>query len=568
MESVADSSRRRASLPIKVFDAVVLGAICAFGFALTLKTGFRGFYPFDQSIVFDGSYRVASGQIPYRDFVMPFGPVTFWLHALFFKVLGVTYFAYVFGAATVNALAVVASVAAARLLAVPGRLLSYVAGLLTAVWFYPPFGTPWVDQTAFFFAYVAIVLMIAAVETRQAGNSRRNVLLALSGVAAFASILGKQNAGTFMLPIYILVVAAAYLPDRRLALRRAGAFVAGLVGAAAVFLVWLAVASNFANFNHYVIGVASELGKKRLGAFVRNGFGIAKPYFGRRAAPSVNAIVVGSLVVAVLALMVWRRSRRDPGTDSRRPLLAGVVCIYLVFFQHLFMNTTLNQQENAYPFLGLVLAIAAGLAINLIRSRRPEAGQPQVPAAVRKALIAVVWVVVMVAGVFAVRTGIEVGMSRKVHDVFRGDRFDRPLEVAGLEGLRWADPMRMRGFEMFAKDFVELVAYLRQRGENFFVFPDFTILYGVVGVPSPQPLLWFHERVTYPKEGDPKLDRWIVEDLKKNRVGIVVIEQVAWFNTGERLDAFPGLKAYIYGDFERLGQIGTFSIYQRRDLGR
>lgn len=566
MESAAHSDRLNSGPAVKVLDGVVVAVICAFGFVLTFKTGFRGFYPFDQSIIFDGSYRVASGQIAYKDFVMPFGPVTFWLHALFFKVLGVSYFAYVFGAATVNALAAAASIVAARLLAAPGRLLSYVAGLLTAVWFYPPFGTPWVDQTAFFFSYVGIALAVAAVGARQERASRGSALLAGCGVAAFASMLAKQNAGLFMLPVYLLLLAAAYLPDWRLALKRATAFAAGLAGAAGVFFAWLALASSPANFNRYVIGVASELGEKRLGTFVREGFGIVKPYFGRRAALSVNAIVIGSLAVAVLALILWRRSWKDRGGRSRRYLLAGIVCIYLVFFQHLFMNTTLNQQDNAYPFVGLVLAIAAGLALSLIRSRRFE--DRKTLAKARKGMVAVVCVVIAVAAGFAVKDGVEVGMSRKVHDVFRGERFDRPLEVAGLEGLRWPDPMRMRGFDMFAKDFTELVSYLRQRRENFFVFPDFTILYGVVGVPSPQPVLWFHERVTYPEEGDPELDRWIVDDLKKNKVRIVVIEQVAWFNTGKRLDAFPQLKAYVYGDFERLGQIGTFSIYQRRDPER
>jgi hypothetical protein len=362
------------------------------------------------------------------------------------------------------------------------------------------------------------------------------------------------------------------LPDRRAVLRRVAAFVAGLGGSAVAFLMWLAAASNMANFNQYVIGVASELGEKRLGAFVKIGFGLVRPYFGRRAASAVNAMVVASLAAAVVVLLVWRARGRKPGAApadaSRAVATAGAVCIYLIFFQHLFMNTTLNQQDNAYPFLGLVLATAAGLALQAIGWPGGVVGRPRAGRTAKTAARAAVWAAVAVGAAFAVREGVQVGMSRKVHDIFRGDRFDQPVKVAGLEGLRWADPMRLRGFQLFEKDFAELVAYLRQRRENFFVFPDFTVLYGVVGVPSPQPLLWFHEKVTYPAEGDPALDRWIVEDLRRNRVGIVVIEQVAWFNTGKRLDAFPGLKAYVYEDFDRVGQIGTFSIYHRRATGQ
>ena len=156
----------------RVVDCAVIILLCAVGFLFALKTGFRGFFPFDQSIVFDGSYRVLSGQVPYKDFVMPFGPATFWLQAIVFKLLGVNYFAYVFGAAAVNLLAVLASIAIVRLLLPGERMLSYLAGLVTAVWFYPPFGTPWVDQTAFFFSYCGIVALLASL--REGDRRRRD----------------------------------------------------------------------------------------------------------------------------------------------------------------------------------------------------------------------------------------------------------------------------------------------------------------------------------------------------------------------------------------------------------
>ena len=86
----------------KIAELAAGAGILILSFYLTATAGARGFYPFDQSIVFDGSYRVASGQIPYRDFLVPFGPVTFWLHAFFFRLLGTTYHAYIIGAGVVN----------------------------------------------------------------------------------------------------------------------------------------------------------------------------------------------------------------------------------------------------------------------------------------------------------------------------------------------------------------------------------------------------------------------------------------------------------------------------------
>ncbi|MFZ1946651.1 MAG: hypothetical protein WAW06_03835 [bacterium] len=541
-------------------DLAGLVALCALAFLLTWKAGFRGFYPFDQSIVFDGGYRVASGQVPYRDFVMPFGPVAFWLQAMFFRTLGVSYAAYVAGAAVVNVLAALAAVALVRLVVDSGRGLSYLAGVVTAVWFYPPFGTPWVDQTAFFFALLGLVALLAGVR-RAASGGAADVLVGLAGAAAFLSIMAKQNAGGFMLPLFPLALALACLPDARRFARNLGVFAVGLGGSAAAFVVWLAAASDAGNFSRYVIALPSHLGRERLASLVATGFGLARPYFGDRAPRAVNAVVAAALVVSIVAL-AYRR-RLGAGKDAgRRAMVAAGVCAYLVLFQHLFMNTTLNQQQNAYAFLGPIAAIGVWLALGLVRTLTP-AGDPGARRLLRRGLAAGVWVLAFAATALTSVDGVKAAMSRKVHDIFEGCSFDRPMVARGLEGLRWADPTLIRGFEVRQKDFLDLVVYLRERDLNFLVFPDFTVLYGLVGAPSPQPVLWFHEGVTYGKEDTSALDRWIVESLEMNGVKLVVIEQVAWYNTGERLNAFPRLRDYVYGRFTRLGQIGTFSIYER-----
>ncbi len=549
---------------IRALDAIVLLGLSAFAFYLTFKSGFRGFYPFDQSIVFDGSYRVLSGQVAYKDFIMPFGPMVFWLHAVFFRLLGVSYYAYVFGAASVNVLATLCSVMMVRLLFPSRRLVSYVAGILTAVWFYPPFGTPWVDQTAFFFSFLGITAVLAAIFADPRRRAAREMLLAASGLLAFLAFISKQNAGAFMLPIYPLLIAAAYLPDQKLTLRRLGTFAVGLGGSVAGFVLWLAVASNLGNFIQYVIKLASELGERRLSHFFRTWFAIRKPSFGGRGPISVRVLVIVSLAVALLMLIMACRRLKSKGTAAKRLLLASMVCVYCICFQHVFISTTLNQPENGFGFVGIIFAIAVGLALLFAEPAALNLPVVAQGPALRMGFKLLVLVAAAVAVLVASSDGIKVSMSRKVHDIFRGPAFVEPFREAGLRGLRWGEPTRMGGSVIEAKDVAGLLAYLKERREKFFIFPDFTILYGLAKVPSPQPLLWFHEGVTYPKNAyDPRLDRWIVEDLKRNGVRIVIIEQVSWFNTGKRLDAFPEMKSYIYGSFIRIGQIGTFSIYEK-----
>ncbi|MGF3555026.1 MAG: hypothetical protein ACQXXF_07165, partial [Thermoplasmatota archaeon] len=44
---------------------------------------YGSFFYSDWRIIFEGSYRIFKGQVPYRDFFMPVGPVVFYFQAFF-----------------------------------------------------------------------------------------------------------------------------------------------------------------------------------------------------------------------------------------------------------------------------------------------------------------------------------------------------------------------------------------------------------------------------------------------------------------------------------------------------
>jgi hypothetical protein len=207
--------RRRPGMRAYLPEVGFAAALAVAAYVLTTAAGQRGFYAFDQSILFDGGYRVLSGQAAYRDFILPFGPVALWLQALFFSVSGVTYSAYIGSAAVVNSAAALAAVVILRMLFPSMRLLPFVAGTLTAFWFYPPFGTPWVDQTAFFFSLLAIGFLLAGVLDNDSRKKRRTAFVAVSGSLAFLAFMSKQNVGSFMLALYPALLTAVFLRNRR-----------------------------------------------------------------------------------------------------------------------------------------------------------------------------------------------------------------------------------------------------------------------------------------------------------------------------------------------------------------
>ena len=109
-----------------------------------------------------------------------------------------------------------------------------------------------------------------------------------------------------------------------------------------------------------------------------------------------------------------------------------------------------------------------------------------------------------------------------------------------------------------------LIAELEKRDQNFFVFPDFTFLYAVLGRPSPQPLLWFHWGITYAREYDRAVDERIVKALEHNNVELIVIEEKSWMDSSEQLQHFPILATKIRTEYEEVARHGIFRVLRER----
>ena len=180
-------------------------ALFFWGCALCLSVGRIGFMPLDQSVVFDGAWRLLSGQVPFRDFTAPDGLTPIVLQVLFFEALGVTWFAYCLHAAVFNGLFCCLTYGLLRALA-SNRATALVYGALGGVVFYPPFGTPYREQHAFFFSLLAIMITVIARNRRRGWGT--NLLWLLVPFVVTLGYFSKQIPTLFVVPlltVYLLV---------------------------------------------------------------------------------------------------------------------------------------------------------------------------------------------------------------------------------------------------------------------------------------------------------------------------------------------------------------------------
>jgi len=590
-EARGTSTTRRLTLGLAVL-LVLAGAAW-----LDVAAGRRGFFAFDQSILFDAGFRIHSGQTPFADFRLPFGPVAPALQAALFRVFGVDFAGYLASAALANAVAAgLAMALLARLL--PGRPGWWLlGGALTAIWFYPPSGTPWFEQTALLFVLAGIVLLLPAV---LAERPRAVALLAAagSGACAVLALLTKQNAGAAALPAFVLVLSVPWIQiwlndlvgfelDNDPAGRRrdhrpwapAAAWLAGSVAAAGAFALWLLLFADPALFVRFAVEVPAAEGARRFVSGpgrLLTGSSIGYGPLGVRLAITLTTVCA----VAGVAFALRRRRRRDgrselPAAVGRRLLASGSTAIGLYLTQHLLTASSFNQPAVSLGLTGLLLPLGTGTLLAALSSRPTP-----------RLLRTTVLVITAGAALLLAGRGLQIAFTRSGQDAFPpGARFDRPVEAAGLHGLLWGRPTyvepaqpqstgpgrlpRARAADgararVTAGEFERLLALLRSRDGGLLVFPDWTVLYGLAGRPAPGPLVWFHRGLTYTATDASEIDRLLVRSLDRHEVRTVVLERSSWQGTDRRLADFPRLRERLAACYRPVETIGIFEVRARR----
>lgn len=518
----------------------------AFGFGLCLHHGRVGLMPLDQSIVFDGAWRLLCGQVPFRDFTTPAGLVPMALQAALFRLFGVSWLVYCVHAAVMNGLfcllvfRLLDRLGAGR---VPAAFYAAASGVL----FYPPFGVPYADQHAFFFCLALIVVLVEA----GARDARPGRWLATAPWLLAAAYLSKPIPTVFLLPLLALLLV--WIGAERL---RAGA--SSLVASSAVLLASL-TAALFAvdrgQLAEFLFTRPGREGRGRLLALLDPGA------FAGQAAELLRAGMLLSLVPTILgaAALLGRRPieghhPEGPPTAWPPPFARPALALYLLAVCAAFVMATDNQGENGIPYVFL----CAGLVHAGVRNREGEGARPWARAAVL-ALLAT-------TAVDAFRFELRVNVTRMVHEL-DGVRAASPAEVRSLPSelafLEW----KLHPFYRFEpKDLGDVASFLRGREGAIYVFGDLTLLYALTGRESAGPTLWLHPGLTLPEPREPGFREWegrLVRDLERRHVRFVVRESRQTYN-GLRLSDLPGLVRFIETRGGRRLSFGPIDVIELR----
>jgi 4-amino-4-deoxy-L-arabinose transferase-like glycosyltransferase len=535
----------------KYGPALVRIAVVLISFIWTYIVGHFGLYAFDQSMMFDGGWRILCGQVPFKDFIMAFGPLSFTVQALFFKLFGVNWTSMVLAAAVAGAIAALSVMRVMGLLFGKERVwLVGLAGLLVGTSFQSMFGTLWIEQVGFLACLLGIQMVC---ESMAARGRVRFLYLGLAGSLAVMAFLAKQNVGvlTFVLLSILIVLAAP--PQPKDIFKFLLFFLIGVALAAGLFVLWLVAYSDPHLFVRYALQVPSHTGGDRISMKTL----LFPPWLLQPAGTTQwgYAVSLGAAFQCVV-LLVFNRGFRQSFFSSPGHRLAFGLAVCIPFVQRIFEMTTKNINENVFFFSGLILSV--GLGMFLLLPGGSEKARPWIP----------------ILGIFiSFFMLVEItyfSWNRMVRPVFpqKARNLSKRLHVPELANVVWITPtltgVHPTDPELNPQDIDAVCSYLRSQKKDFLVLGDSSYLYGINHVVPPQPLLYFQTHHFYDESDIPRLDEWFLSTVEKRDIRLIVREKVSVFPaTLDESFPLPNVNRWVSDNFRPGPTFGNFEILVR-----
>ena len=568
----------------------------------------RGFFAMDQSIVFDGGWRILQGQVPFRDFFLPHGPLSMWIQALAFGWFGVSYRVYVLTATIMNVIGALLAYGTFRTLIPEKKWPALAAGLLTGSWLYAPMGTTYIEQTGFFFLWVAVFAVVRGL----APGSFRHLWMGAAGLALAAAILAKTNTGLLAGPVLFLMPALLRQNSVRGVLRDWVGLGAGLALGLALFYMWLISQSDATAFHRHVLEIAGQEGRKRI-LENKELYFVVCSLFNGKGNDLVRLLTVFAYTLMSLGVAWTLGPARQGSTDRLRQL--GFLGLLWIAYQQLFGVTSNNNGINEQPFLGLIFVCAVLVAAEVASLRHGALFFSQHLSFLQKSLALLLGFALLFTAYFYVRgirgmgnydfilgvmlawgifawvsrpavsrslrdRGLAMGATalfgvlfgigswgayfRQAQDFFNfNTRYVAQYDIPTLWGLAWAEGVNDDALEMHPTwpELAETWTTLRKAPGRFYLLGNYTILYAATGKPSVGVLSWFFKGLTYSKDYDPEFDRHFAALVDQPDMTYFVTEED--FGLRYKLQDFPELKRVLREKYRSERKIGLFHLYRR-----
>tara|TARA_B100000674_G_scaffold494066_1_gene517792 strand:- start:235 stop:1806 length:1572 start_codon:yes stop_codon:yes gene_type:complete len=462
--------------------------LSVFSFFINYHYGFVGMMPMDNTVLFNGGYRVLKGYVPFSDYWLVTGPLLDYLNAIFFKFLGVSWNTFIIHSSLINSAIALASYFLFTNLKLT-NLLSLFYSIQISILFYPVVGTPFVDHHSTFFLILSFYSFIFAIN-----NSNYNFFFLIPPFMLL-SFLSKQTPAVYgIISLFFLIIFYCFFDKANYKKILSNSIIGSVISIIILLLFFLITDISINNFFQQYIFFASSIGGERLSLYNFNLINEINNY-------KFIYFFIGLIGVLLIKIKIKKIF------DSKIFLIISssiVLSLILIFHQMI----TLNQNFIFFtiPFL---CAIFHSFYNQKILSKY------------------FLYFAILICIFSVSKYHIRFNEERKFNELGKVDiskAIDASILDNKLKGLKWITYLNPNNPEDELKNLREVLGILRDEKNKKIIITEYQIIAPILGIYDNSPNQWHHPSVSFPLKGNKYFTiykKFFIENIKKNKIKFI-----------------------------------------------
>ena len=239
-------------------NKILILFLAILAFLINYRYGFIGIMPMDNTVLFNGGYRVLKGYTPFTDYWLVTGPLLDYLNAFFFKFLGISWSTFIIHSSIINSILALSSYYLFTKIKISNKF-AFLYAFLVSVLFYPVVGTPFVDHHSIFFMILSFYALILAIKT---DNTKYYFFLPSLLLLSF---LSKQTPAAYgIIVIAIFIISISLIDKKKGSEIFKNSIFGTLLAIFLLFLFFFLTKIEISDFYQQYINFGSSIGKARL----------------------------------------------------------------------------------------------------------------------------------------------------------------------------------------------------------------------------------------------------------------------------------------------------------------
>jgi len=444
--------------------------------------------PMDNTVLFNGGYRVLKGYTPFSDYWLVTGPLLDYVNAFFFKIFGISWKTFIIHSSTFNSIIAIASYYFFKKMGLL-NLFSFIYSLLISILFYPIVGTPFVDHHSIFFIILAFYSLILAIKTN---NTNYYIFIPTVLCLSFFSKQTPAAYGIISISFLIIMVCFFHKNNRIEILKKA--IFGSIIAFSFIFLFFFITKINLNDFMQQYIFFASTIGESRITNYDFNIF---------------NEIIKYKFIfyfVFFLLFIITKLKLKNSLTADDFSIIIICIIFTLILVFHQILSLNQNFIFFLIPFLcGIIHCYYKKiLKFNYL-------------------LIITFLICIFSTSKYHLRFNEE----RKFNEL-EGINLSKAINAKildkKLKGLKWITYLNPNNPQKELDNLSEVMKIFKKESSKKMLITEYQIIAPILDIYDNSPNQWHHPSVSFPLKGNKYFNiykDYFVDKIKKEKINLI-----------------------------------------------